>query len=498
MNGMHVVSDLVQKIEKRYGKMLSLDKVAEYLGLELSIVEALVKSGEMDSAEVVGLHMVKPIQLAKFELDIAGMPMDASGPVMEREVGIMKVSDGSVYKVKSKKNPYEMRVFITFDDGVKRSVRFHGMTEEEVRAKRQDKINEALEKYRQEKYGAATVQEPVAVVEPKVVTFREVSEMWYAEFKRINESMGNSYSNIESAKYSLKTINKVIGEMDIKEITKEDAQEMIDKISKDGDGNYRSKSLVEKAMRKFKNVMDYALEKGYIDRQIGRLVLNKNLHEPDKDSRFIEKETLSVLLDCIQRHTFYRTLVNLMLSSGMRQEEALALTVDDLKIRDGLCQIYVHKVNQQQASNKYAIVDRLKQGERARYISIPKDVYDMVVDYYNESMRDMARTRKRKENGTEGYIFVNKNGCIHNEKTLYHSFVGYLERNMPKDGRVRLHMLRHTFASLMKNEVPLEMVSEILGHKDMSITLRFYASQTEEDHKRISNGSTTMMKKIRE
>ena len=496
MNGMHVVSDLVQKIEKRYGKMLSLDKVAEYLGLELSIVEALVKSGEMDSVEVVGLHMVKPIQLAKFEMDLMGMSGISNPITKESEVNIMKVTEGSIYPINSKKNPFEIRFFITFDDGVKRPVRFRGATRDEILQKKDGKVLEELEKYQAEKSRAIAVQEPLAVVEPK--TFREVSEMWYKEFKRNNESRGNSYSNIESAKYSLKTINKVIGEMDIREIDKDIAQDMINAISVDDNGNYRSKSLVEKAMRKFKNVMDYALEKGYIDRQIGRLVLNKNLHEPDKDSRFIEKETLSVLLDCIQGHTFYRTLVNLMLSSGMRQEEALALTVDDLKIRDGLRQIYVHKVNQQQASNKYAVVDRLKQGERARYISIPKDVYDMVVDYYNESMRDMARTRKRKENGTEGYIFVNKNGCIHNEKTLYHSFVGYLERNMPKDGRVRLHMLRHTFASLMKNEVPLEMVSEILGHKDMSITLRFYASQTEEDHKRISNGSTTMMKKIRD
>lgn len=489
---MHEIMKRATAIEKRYGKLLSLNAVAECLGLDLPTVEALVAIGEIDSVAVAGICMVKSVQLAKFELDVTGMPMGTPSPVMEeREVDIMKVTEGSIYPVKSSKNPYEMRFFITFDDGVRRAVKIRGTSEEEVAQKKQQKILEVLAGYRAEKNGAAEVEEP------KTVTFRTVSEMWYKEFKRDNESRGNSYANIESAKYSLKTINKVIGDMEIAKIDKEAAQEMINTISKDSNGNYRSKSFVEKAMRKFKSVMDYALENGYIDRQIGKLVLNKNLREADKDSRFIEKETLIVLLDCIKGNMFYHTLVNLILSSGLRQEEALALTIDDIVVNNGLYQIYVSKVVVELSSNNYGIIDRLKHGERARYISIPKEIYDMVRDYYRGSMEDACLVEMRKEHDTEKYIFVNKNGCIHNKRTLYHSMVGYLERNMPQNSRIRLHMLRHTFASLMKNEVPLEVVSEVLGHSDISITMRFYASQTIEDHKRVSLGAEAMMKKIK-
>lgn len=495
---MHEITKRATAIEKRYGKLLSLNAVAEYLGLDLSTVEALVAIGEIDSVAVAGICMVKSVHLAKFELDVTGMPMGTPSPVMEeREVDIMKVTEGSIYPVKSSKNPYEMRFFITFDDGVRRAVKIRGTSEEEVAQKKQQKILEVLAEYRAEKNGAAEVQQPVVVEEPKTVTFRTVSEMWYKEFKRDNESRGNSYANIESAKYSLKTINKVIGEKDIRDITKEVAQEMINEISLDNGENFRSKSHVEKAMRKFKNVMDYAFENGYIDRQIGKLVLNKNLREADKDSRFIEKETLIVLLDCIKGNMFYHTLVNLILSSGLRQEEALALTIDDIVVNNGLYQIYVSKVVVELSSNNYGIIDRLKHGERARYISIPKEIYDMVRDYYRGSMEDACLVEMRKEHDTEKYIFVNKNGCIHNKRTLYHSMVGYLERNMPQNSRIRLHMLRHTFASLMKNEVPLEVVSEVLGHSDISITMRFYASQTIEDHKRVSLGAEAMMKKIK-
>ena len=494
---MHEVKKLAMEIEQKYGKLLSLEKVAEYLRTDLPTVNDLVESGEMDSAEVAGRHMVKPIQLVKFELDITDMFADPNAATKEKEVNIMKVTEGSIYSVKSNKNPYEMRFFITFDDGVRRAVKVRGAGEEELMRKKQQKILEVLAEYRAEKNGAAEVRQPVVMEEPEIITFRKVSEMWYEEFRRDNESRGNSYSNIAGAKYSLKTINKVIGEKDIRKIDKDIAQEMINAISLDTKGNFRSRSHVEKAMRKFRNVMDFALEKGYIDRQVGKLVLNKNLREADKDSRFIEKETLTVLLDCIKGNRFYHTLINLILSSGLRQEEALALTIDDIIVNNGLYQIYVGKAVVELSSNNYGVIDRLKHGERARYISIPKEIYDMVRDYYRWSMEDACLVERRKEHGTEKYIFVNKNGCIHNKRTLHHSMAGYLERNMPQKGRVRLHMLRHTFASLMKNEVPLEVVSEILGHSDISITLKFYASQTIEDHKRVSLGAEAMLKKIK-
>ncbi len=492
---MHEIMDLAQKIEERYGKMLSLDKVAEYLGIDLSTVAVLVKSGEMDAVEIRGLYMVKSVQLAKFELDITKMPGTSSPVTKESEVNIMKVTEGSIYSVKSNKNPYEMRFFITFDDGVKRAVKVRGAGEEELMRKKQEKILEVLEEYRSEKNGTAGVRMKPAI--PEKHTFREVSELWFKEFEMESRSKGNSYSNHESAKYSLKAVNAVIGEMDIREIDKATAQKMIDAVSVDGEGNYRSKSHVEKAMRKFRKVMEYALEQGYIDRQIGILYLNKNLTEPDKDSRFIKEEVLKELLQCIAKNPFYNTLMNLMLSSGLRQEEALALTIDDLRGHNDLYRVNVNKVVVESASNKYVIKNKLKNNERGRCVPVSEEVYAMLKEYYYNNIKKSQMMKLRKEHGTEKYIFVNKNGCIYNTRTLYRSMKGYLSRNMDNGDNVTLHMFRHTFASYMRDEISLEEISEILGHKDISITLKFYASQTEEEHKRAGAGVEAMMKKLK-
>lgn len=486
----------LQAVEKKYGKVLTMQQATEYLGIDIKTLRGLVESGELEAMEIDGVYKFKSIQLVKFELDITVIPQLIHNPVREREVNILKVSKGSIYKVNSKKNPLEMRFYITFDDGRKVSVRVRGTNEEEILRKKEEKIAEELKNYRAERNGTTEISQPTE--EKKKYTFREVSEMWLEKFNRENESKGNSFANRESGKYSIKAINDIIGEMDIRDIDTDVAQDMITAISKDDEGNFRSKSHVEKAMRKFRRVMEFALEKGYTDRYIGKLSLNKYLTEPNKDKRFIDRDTLNAVLDCVARNNFYNTLINLMLSSGLRQEEALALTIDDIRENDGIYQIYVSKAIVEESANHYVLVDRLKHNERARYVPVTKEIFDMVHEYYNESIKDNKLMEKRKKQGTDKLIFVNEEGDVHNKRKLYHSLMRYFKGNIDRYGRVTLHMFRHTFASFLKNEIPIEAVSEILGHKDISITQRFYASQTDEDHRIAYRGVENMMKKIKE
>lgn len=423
----------------------------------------------------------------------------------------MKVSKGSIYEVENNNtNPLQMCFYITFDDGTKRKVKLNGKTKEELLRMKEGKVWEVLEAYKAEKKALESEpvlsntnvpsKEPQGYRQAKKITFQEVSEMWFEEFAFINESKGNSYANLDSARHTLKAINKIIGDMEISKIDRRLSQEMINKVCVDDKGNYRSKSFVEKAMRKFKSVMEFAFEKGYTTEHIGKLVINKNVKESDKDSRFLDKESLRELLNCISRNPFYNTLVNLMLSSGLRQEEALALTIDDVEMRDGMCQVYVSKVVTEVAGNKYEVVNRLKQGERARFVTITKEVYEMLIDYYNASIQNKKLMEKRKANGTEKMLFVNQLGRAHNKRTLYHSLKGYLERNIKtegKEGKARLHMLRHTFASFLKSEISLGEISDILGHSDISITKKYYDTETEEDRMRKSIGIENMIKNIK-
>ena len=58
------------------------------------------------------------------------------------------------------------------------------------------------------------------------------------------------------------------------------------------------------------------------------------------------------------------------------------------------------------------------------------------------------------------------------------------------------HMARKTFAStvLLYNDVPLEIVSELLGHSSMKITQEYYGKIVQ---KRISEEMKRISKKLR-
>lgn len=79
---------------------------------------------------------------------------------------------------------------------------------------------------------------------------------------------------------------------------------------------------------------------------------------------------------------------------------------------------------------------------------------------------------------TDGLVFCSRNG------TPYRSFRTAFETAVQKVGLTDciFHDLRHTFASrLVMSEVDLPTVKELLGHKDISMTLRYTHLST--DHK---------------
>ncbi|MFE7742606.1 tyrosine-type recombinase/integrase [Nocardia sp. NPDC057455] len=48
------------------------------------------------------------------------------------------------------------------------------------------------------------------------------------------------------------------------------------------------------------------------------------------------------------------------------------------------------------------------------------------------------------------------------------------EQESPSDRRVRLHDLRHTYASrLLERGIPIEDVSRLLGHASVTTTMRY-------------------------
>jgi len=160
------------------------------------------------------------------------------------------------------------------------------------------------------------------------------------------------------------------------------------------------------------------------------------LKEPNGRMRFLEEEEITKVLNNSDKKM--RPILVLALNTGMRRGEILGLKWHDIDFKRDII----------------TLLDT-KNGEKREV-------------YMNEQVKT-ALIRVRK-NPVSPYIFCDKDG-----KPFYDirkSFWTVLRKSGIKD--FHFHDLRHTFAShLVMSGVDLNTVRELMGHKDIRMTLRY-------------------------
>jgi len=164
----------------------------------------------------------------------------------------------------------------------------------------------------------------------------------------------------------------------------------------------------------------------------------KLLKEDNKRLRFLTIEECQKLIDCCADHL--KPIVTVALNTGMRKSEILNLKWEQVDLEHG-----------------FILLDEdiTKNGER-REIPI-----NTTLEYlFNEIPHSIESL----------YVFTDKDGNPYKE--VKHSFSTALKR--AGISNFRLHDLRHTFAShLVMAGIDLTSVKELLGHKDIKMTLRY-------------------------
>lgn len=179
------------------------------------------------------------------------------------------------------------------------------------------------------------------------------------------------------------------------------------------------------------------------------------LFETDFIPRFLNAYECTKLLNASKQYGNYilHDYILLLLNTGCRSGELLSLTWDNVHIND-----------------KYFII-------RNSLSKNKKTVYKPLNDV---SIYALLRLKTHKK-----YVFYNEN-TNSNIKTFYKGFKCAVKR--AEIGHVRIHDLRHTFASfLIKQGVPLYHVSTLLGHSDTRITQRYAHLAPENLHDCLSS-----------
>ncbi len=163
----------------------------------------------------------------------------------------------------------------------------------------------------------------------------------------------------------------------------------------------------------------------------------------------------------------------LLLTTGMRPSEALALRWGDIDLDAQRLQVRRHLV-------------RVPKGGGIR-IGDTKTHSARVVGLTEPASAALARWRKRQDEERsqagaawrdEDFVFTTATGSPLEPRNVNRDFDGRVRRLGLRD--IRPYDLRHTCATLLLQQgVPLKVVSEILGHASTAITGDIYAHATE-------------------
>jgi integrase len=159
----------------------------------------------------------------------------------------------------------------------------------------------------------------------------------------------------------------------------------------------------------------------------------------------------------------------LALSTGMRLGELLALKWEDVDLEGGRLRVRRTLTH----AGKAFVLGEPKTKNSRRTIRLTKGANSALKAHLSRQFEEMERMGSHYQPG--GLIFATEGGTIVNPSNLRNrSFKPLLKRaGLPP---IRFHDLRHTCATLLLSKsVNPKVVSEMLGHASISITLDIYS-----------------------
>jgi integrase len=291
------------------------------------------------------------------------------------------------------------------------------------------------------------------------LTVGEYLDRWLAECVKgtVRESTFERY------RYAVRPhIKPVLGRVKLKSLTRAHVR-----------GFYREKldtGLAPATVRKMHVVLHKALDQAVADGLIARNVTDA-IKVPRVDREEIRPLTAEEANRLIQAAHGDRleALYVLAVHTGLRQGELLALNWEDLDLEAGTLRV---RRTLTRAGGKHSLSEPKTKKSR-RTVRLTADAVAALRGHLERQVGEMDRLGSLYRPG--GLVFANEVGGIINPSNLRNRhFARLLERaGLPK---IRFHDLRHTCATLLlSRNVNPKIVSEMLGHANIAITLDTYS-----------------------
>lgn len=269
------------------------------------------------------------------------------------------------------------------------------------------------------------------IAEGKFLDVRKNKKIRFEEFAEeyLNLHAKPNKKSWKADYYNLKGLERLFKGKYLYTIAVEDIEKFKSERSKEV-----APATVNRELATLKTLLNKAVAWDKVHENVAKSI--KFLKEPKGRLRFLESEEIVKLLsNCNKR---LRPIVVLALNTGMRRGEILGLKWRNIDIKRNIITLL-----------------ETKNGERREV-------------HINEQVKtSLIRVRKHPYSP---YIFCNKDGKPYHD--IRKSFFTALRKSGINS--FHFHDLRHTFAShLVMSGVDINTVRELLGHKDIRMTLRY-------------------------
>lgn len=183
------------------------------------------------------------------------------------------------------------------------------------------------------------------------------------------------------------------------------------------------------------------------------------------------------------KHEAIKNILVVLLGTGMRVGEVLALTWSDILFDDEIIDVNHALGYVKEKGHTKKIIKSTKSHAGTRQIPMLAEVKEAFLS--EKERQEFYNFRQPVVDGYTDFVFVSLRGTIYSRDNIRIQIKQLTEEyNNTHDEQIpyfTTHQLRHTFATrLCRNCSDLKSIQTILGHKDISTTMNTYADATKE------------------
>lgn len=256
----------------------------------------------------------------------------------------------------------------------------------------------------------------------------------------------------------------ILGNMRMRDLTTQIIQDAYPQMfASKKSKKYRSSNYCDGTIKmfsqRFKSGLDYAVEQGVIRKNPHSDVILPKGERGNRVDAYTKKEQKKIVEHC-RNSTNIDRVYYFLIATGLRVGECISLTWDDINFDEK----YV-KVNKTAVNFRGTMIVR----------DHPKTEQSIRVVYLSDNTMEFLTMMKHIDNTRRDLVFPNDRGHIYHTSALRSRWIRLCaELNIPYRG---MHALRHSWATrAFEQNIEVQTVSKMLGHKSVATTMDIYQS----------------------